>query len=359
MTTKWPTNEFGNVIDVYQPETIAARSLSGEGDFPVYGANGIIGFHTAFNHEKSELVLGCRGSVGAVHITRPKAWINGNAMVVRPKDSSLDKKFIMYGLLGGFSISYAISGTAQPQITRQSLHSLPVPIPPLDEQKRIVAKLDEAFGYVDELDANIGQRTASIFDLRKSLIRSTHASVSDWSFRTLPELSTNLDSFRIPITKNLRIAGDVPYYGASGVVDYVKNSVFNEDLLLISEDGANLLARSTAIAFSISGPSWVNNHAHVLRFENLVDQKYVEHYLESINIDDYVSGAAQPKLNQSSLNKIPIPWPNDLAARRQIVQRIEDAITLTSEHHDALIAAKIETMQLRSSVLANAFAGAF
>ena len=287
--------------------------------------------------------------------------VDSHVTIVRSMKSKVDPRFLHMAFVAfePLIVSKAQGSGGQVELSRLEISNLEIPLPPLDEQKRIVAKLDQALGYVDELDASIGQRTASIFDLRKSFIRSTHASVSDWSFRTLPELSTNLDSLRIPITKSSRIAGEVPYYGASGVVDYVKESIFDEDLLLISEDGANLLARSTAIAFSISGPSWVNNHAHVLRFENLVDQKYVEHYLESINIDDFVSGAAQPKLNQASLNKIPIPWPNELAARRQIVQRIEDAIRLTSEHHEALIAAKIETTQLRSSVLASAFAGDF
>ena len=130
-----------------------------------------------------------------------------------------------------------------------------------------------------------------------------------WEVKKLNQISDNLDSKRVPITKSVRNGGNVPYYGASGIVDYVADFLFDEDLLCISEDGANLIARTYPIAFSISGKTWVNNHAHVIRFNNLTTQKFVELYLNSIKIDDYVSGMAQPKLNQTMLNRIPIPFP--------------------------------------------------
>lgn len=89
---------------------------------------------------------------------------------------------------------------------------------------------------------------------------------------------------------------------------------------MISEDGANLLARSTPIAFSISGKTWVNNHAHVLRFDEYATRRYVEMYLNSIDLSYYITGAAQPKLNQKNLNKIEIPLP-DLEEQKRIITR--------------------------------------
>ena len=100
-------------------------------------------------------------------------------------------------------------------------------------------------------------------------------------------------------------------------VDYVDDYIFDEDLLLVSEDGANLLARTYPIAFPISGKNWVNNHAHVLRFENMATQKFVEYYLNSIRLDDYVSGMAEPKLNQKMLNSILITLPKTTDEQRQ------------------------------------------
>ena len=145
-----------------------------------------------------------------------------------------------------------------------------------------------------------------------------------WQTKTLNQISENLDSRRIPITKAVRSSGEYPYYGASGIVDYVADFIFDCDALLVSEDGANLLARSTPIAFSVSGKYWVNNHAHILRFDNPETQRFVELYLESIPLDDYITGAAQPKLNQKALNSIPIPLP-PLAEQRRIVGILDEA----------------------------------
>lgn len=153
----------------------------------------------------------------------------------------------------------------------------------------------------------------------------------------LGRLAENLDSMRKPITSGLRESGTIPYYGASGIVDYVKDYIFDGDFLLVSEDGANLIARNTPIAFSISGKTWVNNHAHVLKFNTYVERRFVDIYLNSIDLTPYISGAAQPKLNQKKLNSIPIPIPcpdnpeKSLAIQAEIV-RILDAFTaMTAE----------------------------
>ena len=132
-----------------------------------------------------------------------------------------------------------------------------------------------------------------------------------YAFCFIDEISTNCDAQRKPVTKGQRSSGEYPYYGASGIVDYVDDYIFDGDFLLVSEDGANLVARVTPIAFSISGKNWVNNHAHVLKFSNWHLQKYVEIYLNGVDLSRYISGAAQPKLNQQNLNNIIIPIPDD------------------------------------------------
>lgn len=154
-------------------------------------------------------------------------------------------------------------------------------------------------------------------------------------WKPLGELAENHDSMRKPITSGLREIGDIPYYGASGIVDYVKDFIFDGDYLLVSEDGANLLARRTPIAFSISGKSWVNNHAHVLKFNTYAERKYIECYLNSIDLTPYISGAAQPKLNQRNLNAIQIPNPS-LEDKERIVSILDKFETLTTSIQEGL-----------------------
>ena len=159
----------------------------------------------------------------------------------------------------------------------------------------------------------------------------------------LEDISTNCDSQRKPVTSGFREYGNIPYYGASGIVDYVRDYIFDGDYLLVSEDGANLLARNTPIAFSISGKSWVNNHAHVLKFEEYVTRRYVEMYLNSIDLTPYISGAAQPKLNQKNLNRIEIPIPC-LEKQKSIVDMLDRFDKLSNDLSDGL-PAEIEARQ--------------
>lgn len=126
---------------------------------------------------------------------------------------------------------------------------------------------------------------------------------------SLSKIADNWDSKRIPITSGNRISGIYPYYGASGIVDYVHDYIFDDKLLLISEDGANLKDRVTPIAFTVEGKCWVNNHAHILKFEDEDSRIYVEYFINYLNVEKYLTGMAQPKLNQERMNAIPITDP--------------------------------------------------
>ncbi|UUL78044.1 restriction endonuclease subunit S (plasmid) [Pseudarthrobacter sp. Fe7] len=181
-----------------------------------------------------------------------------------------------------------------------------IPVPPLEVQWEIVQVLDQFTQLEAELDAELEARRRQYEHYRSELLKFD----TDTALRPLGDLAENLDRRRMPVTRDARTPGDIPYYGASGVVDYVSDFIFDGDFLLVSEDGANLLARSTPIAFSISGKTWVNNHAHVLRFDTYAERRFVEIYLNSIDLSPFISGAAQPKLNKANLNRIPIPDPS-------------------------------------------------
>ncbi|GAB1406838.1 hypothetical protein MASR1M8_07570 [Thermomonas brevis] len=229
-------------------------------------------------------------------------------------------------------------------------------MPPLDEQKRIVAVLDQAFAALDRARANAEANQAASAGLSDAWLKALFEQSHAWPVRALTDVCENLDKLRIPITKSQREPGDVPYYGASGVVDHVKGHLFDEDLLLVSEDGANLLARTYPIAFSISGKAWVNNHAHVLRFDDLTTQEFVRLYLNSISLKAYLTGMAQPKLNQSALNAIPVPLPG-LDVQREIVSKAHQISSETQRTNHAYRAQLADITTLRQSLLQAAFSG--
>lgn len=223
---------------------------------------------------------------------------------------------------------------------------------PFAYMDRILPSLSIQEDFVAELDSY-----QKIIDGARQVVENYKPSIpisSSWEVIPLRNLCENLDSKRIPITSSDRETGDVPYYGASGIVDYVKDYIFDEPLLLISEDGANLLARSTPIAFSISGKTWVNNHAHVLKFNNIYTQRFVEFYINQVDISQYITGAAQPKLSQANLNKICIPCPN-IEVQEKIVREIESVIHIVEQNKrliDRVFALiKNDILQLYSSTL--------
>lgn len=169
----------------------------------------------------------------------------------------------------------------------------------------------------------------------------------EWNIYSLSNICLNLDTKRIPITEKNRKKGVTPYYGASGIVDYVEGFIFDEYLLCVSEDGANLVTRTYPIAFSISGKTWVNNHAHVLKFENSFTHCLVESYLNNIDLSDFLTGMAQPKLNRAKLDAIPIPLPKEKEQEKiaYCLSSINDLIIAQTEKIDALKQHKKALMQ--------------
>jgi type I restriction enzyme, S subunit len=150
--------------------------------------------------------------------------------------------------------------------------------------------------------------------------------------------------------------GEFAYYGASGIIDTIDDFLFDGEFLLIGEDGANLLSRSTPIAFRASGQFWVNNHAHIGQAFGGTPLHYLEIFINSIDLQDYVTGTAQPKLTQASLNRIPVPVP-PLTEQQEIVRRVDALFALADRIEAKLTAARQRVESLTQAVLAKAFRG--
>ena len=302
------------------------------------------------------------------HIHRLRSYFN------------LDQKFYYYvlrdykyfGLIDGRGIG--LQGFSSKRV-----HSLVVPLPPVEEQKRIVDVIDTAFVQIDVIDdlqqqyeadreilkgkiidagirgnlteqlsedgnaedlyAQIQEEKARLVKEGKIKKEKPLPEISDdeipfeipsnWKWVRFGEIMWNRDSERVPISLSDRKKQSklYDYYGASGAIDKVDSYLFDKRLLLIGEDGANLLSRSTPIAFIAEGQYWVNNHAHVLDcyIEDYLD--FVKYFINSISLVPFVTGMAQPKLNQENMNRIPVPL-TPLAEQRRIVERIKDLLKI-------------------------------
>lgn len=175
-----------------------------------------------------------------------------------------------------------------------------------------------------------------------------------WTIARLSEMTLNRDSARRSLTHEVRQTrqGPYDYYGASGIIDSVDAYLFDKPLLLVGEDGANLINRSTPIAFIAKGKYWVNNHAHVLDGLSLPLLEYLEVYLNAIDLTPWVTGSIQPKMNQARLSSIPIRLP-PAAEQLRIVARARTLIPLCDTLATQLSKAESASAKLLTAAVAN------
>lgn len=144
-----------------------------------------------------------------------------------------------------------------------------------------------------------------------------------------------LDSQRVPITSTNRVKGDYPYYGANGIQDYVADYIFDDELVLLAEDGGNFGSKERPIAYRVSGKCWVNNHAHVLKPKAGLDVDYLCYSLMFYNTDGLVNGATRQKLTQATMRKMQIPERN-IEEQRKIVKRLNTAKSIITHRKQQL-----------------------
>lgn len=343
-----------DVVEIQRGIRVTRNQLSNDGKYPVY-QNSLVpmGYYNDKNREANSTFLICAGAAGDIGYSTQAFWAADDCYTFDCSDKILNR-YLFYVLKNKQALIYSkVRRASVPRISKESVGTIKVPVPEISVQERIVNVLDNFdkvcndlhIGLPAEIEARKKQyefyrdslltfleKGESILteqnrtELRYALIKLLQY-VFGYVWLPLSTISENLDSYRKPIKQGNRMKGIYPYYGASGIVDYVKDYIFDGNFLLVSEDGANLLARVTPIAFSISGKNWVNNHAHVLKFHDLYMQKYAEFYLNFLDLQSIISGAAQPKLTKNSLDKIKIPVPDEVVLKR-IVSTLERFDTL-------------------------------
>ena len=180
-----------------------------------------------------------------------------------------------------------------------------------------------------------------------------------WAGARLADVMQNLDSRRVPVnrTERAKRPGTVPYYGATGQVGWIDEPLFDEELVLVGEDGAPFLDRVKPKAYVIDGPSWVNNHAHVLRaLAGVTSNRFLKHALDAVDYEPFVNGTTRLKLTKGALNGIPIPLP-PLNEQRRIVAAIEEQLSRLDAADEALASAALRNEPLTQVTLGAAFGG--
>ncbi len=247
---------------------------------------------------------------------------SAHAMVLRAKPEAVFPEFLPFFMQSDLFMNRAVEisvGSLSPTINWKTMAAQEFGLPPIEEQRRLASFLAALNGVILakqqvllSLEECHTSTRAQFLDegLNRHFDKVTEKSVA-WSREPLGNLVEFLDHKRVPIKEGDRSQrrGQYPYYGASGVIDSIDDYLFDEELILVGEDGANVLDRSSPLAFKVKGKIWVNNHAHVLRVLPPNNIDYLVDYLESISYKPFVTGTAQPKLNKAALSGVLIPVP--------------------------------------------------
>jgi restriction endonuclease S subunit len=330
--SKWEIVRIGELCELYQPKTLAAQEIKDSGEFKVFGANGAIGFYDKFNHEHSEVVIGCRGTCGVVNYTEPRSWITGNAMVVKPKGKQILRKYLFF-LLSYMDLSETITGAVQPQITRTTLEPYKIPFPPIDIQKKIVAEMEA-------LEKKEGDIKKKIISLSGKINKFFEA------FKFDVVALGNIVSFKNGLNYSRKSTGDI--VNIIGVGDFQNNMVPNwdsieqiqiegklsedyilksNDLLVVRSNGsANLVGRFLLIDNVLPNTSFSGFTIRLRPDLGKAYSKYLCYYLRTKDVREVLiknSGGSNIKsLNQTLLSSLNIPLP-PLSDQQKIVAQIE------------------------------------
>ena len=298
-----------------------AKRISGP--YPYYGASGIVDYVDGYLFDE-ELVLLSEDGANITDRNYPvcflasgKYWVNNHAHVLKTKDGN-ENNFICNSLERKDYKQYN-SGMAMPKLNQEVCRGIPISCPSFDEQK----KIGDYFSNLDHLITLHQRKCDELKKVKKFMLQKMFPKkgeknpeirfdgfTNDWEQRKLGDVVEFLDTMRKPLEGAKRISGPYPYYGASGIVDYVDGYLFDEELVLLSEDGANITDRNYPVCFLASGKYWVNNHAHVLKTKDGNENNFICNSLERKDYKQYNSGMAMPKLNQEVCRGIPISCPS-------------------------------------------------
>lgn len=376
-----------DICDVYQPLTIATKQFVAEGGFPVYGANGVIGRYSSYNHEESEVLMACRGATcGAINISVPFSWINGNAMVIHPNGKlPLDKEYLKYFLIFAKKDDI-ISGTAQPQITRQNMQNFWISVCPLPEQQRIVARIEELLSQLDSGVETLRKTKQQLAVYRQAVLKEAFEGRLTGSlpigeeligkFIESPRYGTSkkcsysesaecIDVYRIP---------NIDY--SLGRIDHtdIKRAVFSDselvgiqlqpdDILIIRSNGSVSLVGRAALVRDTDTNATFAGYLMRLRIKDkaLLLPKYFLLYLQSHSARIYIENKAKStsgvhNINSKEIAALQIPM-FDYEDQKLIVEAIESRLSVCDSIEQTVDTALQQAEALRQSILKQAFEG--
>ena len=363
----WTKTTLGESCKMYQPKTISAKEMVSEGEYVVFGANGIIGRYDKYNHSEPQLLVTCRGATcGSVNVSEPKSWITGNSMVIQPDTSKISMRFMEYVCRGGIDLSKAITGAAQPQITRKSLEPIEFSYPPLAEQQRIVATLDSAFAEIDKAVNKAEAKEIEVQKLKASLLSKV---IDDQSLNLTPlgeaiqiarggsprpikSFITNDDNGVNWIKIGDTEQGDRYIYSTK---EKIKPSGVSRSRFV--KDGDFLLSNSMSFGrpYILKTSGCIHDGWLVLsEYQKLFSSDYLYYLLSSSYVQNQFEilarGSTVRNLNIDLVSKVLVPIPS-LINQKKITEKLDLAFQKFEEHQHSISKNQMNYKLLKSSIL--------
>lgn len=351
MSSEWKIKPLGSISNMYQPKTISQEEMIEDGNFVVYGANGIIGKYDKYNHEFPQLLVTCRGATcGTINISQPYSWVTGNSMVIKPNEDLVILDYLKYYLSQQMIMSKVITGAAQPQITRANLSMLNVKYPTsIVKQREIAAVLDKASELIEKRKEQLSELDTLAESVFYDMFGDPITNSKGWNVSSLKSLTTKIGSGATPKGGNENYKNE----GVSLIRSLnVHNAKFKyKDLAFIDEMQARALDGVTVepndILLNITGasvarccivpnsilPARVNQHVAILRVnKDRLNAKFLcnllisNEYQNKLLKDSKSNGATREALTKSNLEDLIIITP-PLELQQQfasIIEKIEE-----------------------------------
>lgn len=363
----WELCRLGEMFSLEYGENLTEDARDG-GQYPVYGSNGQVGSHSEAYVDCPGIIVGRKGSIGEAEFSEGPFHPIDTTYYISEYETDENLRFVYY-LLENIQLSRLNAASAIPGLNRNDAYSLKGLLPTLQEQRKIASVIYNVDKAIQKTEEIIQQTERLHTGLRRELVIAgidhtefqemrvgpfTFEIPASWEIVSIDKACKNLDRDRIPVkqAKREEMQGDIPYYGASGVIDYVDDYLFDDDLILLAEDGENLLSRNLPISFKISGKAWVNNHAHVLKPREEFDIDYLVEYFERLNYEPFVTGSAQPKLTQTNMDMLSVPKPPE-----EEQAEISSKLTSVSDHKNRSEQYKEKLQRLKQGLMQDLLSG--
>jgi type I restriction enzyme S subunit len=350
---RWPQVQLQEICHLKQWQTVKKTEMT-EAGYPVYGANGIIGRYHSYNHAEPTIVIGCRGSCGGVHVTEPHSWVTGNAMALDDLDTEVvDLRFLVWALKTD-GLKDAVTGTSQPQITQLSLRRIHIPLPPIEEQRRIVAVLDSADAIRAKRNQAIGKLDTLSQAVFIQMFGDPSSAEGDWAI--LDELVRDGDTINYgvvqpgdqvangrPLIRVGDLAGGRVDHSSIKYIDPAIDAKYRRSKLVGDEILISCVGSTGAVALATAAEAGWNIARAVARvpLSASVRREYVAAFLGMPFAQRYFANelrtVSQPTLNIKQIRETPVRVPS-ASEQDRFVGRIAHIDCLRSNYQRSLSA---------------------